>query len=214
MQSSDPDIPVLGPALLGALEDRWRSHRIPLIERLQPGVSAEEIDEVTSRIGVRLPVEARQWWQRHNGVAARDIRYSRERIFAGPGFEYLPLAEAVERYRSLRRLAVEAAHDQVSNGLTEAEWWNPAWFPITVAANGRVIACDCSVSEGLPTPIRSIKWGQDESWQEPRAASFGQVVCWWLEAFDAGAYGYDAANGAWTYRYELLDAGRELTRVV
>lgn len=45
--------------LLGELEERWRSQRVPLLDQLSPGLSDGEMDRLTSGIGLRLPDEAR-----------------------------------------------------------------------------------------------------------------------------------------------------------
>jgi hypothetical protein len=52
------------------------------------------------------------------------------------------------------------------------------WLPITVAANGSVVVCDCPVPEGQPSPIYYVRW--DSLHEPPRAAthSFGEMVSW------------------------------------
>jgi cell wall assembly regulator SMI1 len=208
------EAPFLGSALLDALDERWRRYCPALLARLSPGLTGQEIEGATRPLGVRLPLEARLWWQWHDGVPAERVRFANERVCAGPGFAYLPLREAIERYDMMRELAERLASDAVPEGWSADTWWDPNWFPITVAGNGRVVACDCSVPDGQITPIRSIKWGVDDDWQIVRARSFGEMVTWWLEGFDAGAYRYDTTEHDWDYRGDLLDTERELSRIV
>jgi len=208
------DAPMLGPVLLAELEQRWRGQRMSLVDLLQPGLSPEEIEAATAPLGLQLPLEAQRWWQWHDGVPAHRVRFARERVIAGSGFEYLPLAEAVQQYENMRRLAADLERDDALAGRSQDDWWDRGWFPITVAANGRVVACDCGVPLGSVTPIRSVKWGHDETWHHPRAASFGQMITWWLEAFDDGAYEYNSTDGTWQYHWEVLAPERELTTLV
>ncbi len=114
----------------------------------------------------------------------------------------------------MRELAEQLAGEGAPSGWTRDSWWDRNWFPITVAANGRVVACDCGVHGDQTTPIRSIKWGDDQEWHMVRARSFGEMVTWWIEGFDAGAYRYEPAEHAWDYRSELIRADRELSRLV
>ena len=80
--------------LLGELEVRWRAQEAPILERLTPGLSVEEIDAVTAPLGVRLPAEARLWWQWHNGVPGAKGSLRVLRTIGGPYYEYIPIEEA------------------------------------------------------------------------------------------------------------------------
>ncbi len=207
--------PLLNFELLGELESRWRNQGAPLVARLQPGLATEAMDALTAPLGLRLPSEARVWWGWRNGVPS-DVAVGDQREI-GRGFEYLPLAEAVDHYRMCRAVAADAAgHSSDLPELSDPDfWWHPSWFPITVASNGGVVTCECSVDDGKPTPMRSINW--DERTEEPGragAASFGEMVSWWLEAFDSGVWRYEAERGRWDYRWQLLDPARELTALV
>lgn len=165
----------------------------PLVDLLQPGLTEAEMDDRTRPLGVTLPDEARLWWGWHDGVA-------------------------VEHYGNdpQREIAVKAAG---SGGYPPDwgdpdYWWHPQWFPITESISGSTVACDCSVRPGEPTPIRAVSWGTKEDSDVPVARSFGEMVEWWLEAFDTGAWRYDRTQQTWVYSWELLAAGRRLKRVV
>jgi cell wall assembly regulator SMI1 len=129
----------------------------------------------------------------------------------GSAFFFLPLAEAIEQYRSSRRVAEAAARDA-----DEVDrLWHPSWFPITVTGYGAVIACDCSVAPEAPTPIRLVDWGHNERSDVPVADSFGQMVIWWIEAIETGAWWYDAGLGRWEIDHSRLrDTSVALTRLV
>jgi hypothetical protein len=190
--------PLLDIQLLDALEARWRAHGLPLLDRLRPGLTDDEMDTLTAPLGLRLPLEARRWWGWHDGVSSADVYNARERE-VGVGMQFLPLGEAVELYRSLRTVILE---DHLA-GAFEPDpegWWARAWFPVTERSGP--IVCDCSVPEGEVTPIRILDWGAlIKQVKIPRARSLGEVVGWWIEAFDVGAWGY---TKQWVYEPELL----------
>lgn len=146
------------------------------------------------------------WWGWHDGVGA-----GKPRELGGPWFVFLTLADAVDQYRTSRDLAVTAA-------LTPDETdrlWHPSWFPITVTGYGAVIACDCSVPDDSPTPIRVVDWGHNERSDVPAAQSFGQMVEWWIEALESGAWRYDQTLGRWVIDHDRLeDPHLGLTRLV
>ncbi len=206
---------LLSPELLDQLDRQWRLQRAPVVEHLQPGLADDEIDALVEPLGVRLPVEARTWWGWHDG-ARTDGGLSRRRTI-GAGFEYLPLAEAVEQYRLCREAAAQVASTPGQESpLSEPNyWWAPHWFPITLTGYGGTVACDCSVANGRPTPIRMVWWAGRESFVEPVTESFGQVVSWWIDALRKGVWRYQEERGEWQVDHGRLDdPSRELTRLV
>lgn len=208
---------MLSGGLLNQLEEHWRRQRAPLLEHLRPGLTDSEADSLTAPLGLHLPVEARIWWGWHDGVSA-DVLPGYGRTIGGPGFQFLPLKEAVAVYVRWRKLAGELAGDFVGDPRVQLAdqdyWWPPSWFPITSASNGDTVACDCSVAEGDPTPIRVIVAEEMGADREPAVDSFGQMIDWWIEALDLGAWRYDPDAARWNYDYKRLDPARELTRLV
>lgn len=96
-------------------------------------------------VGLELPHEARLWWGWHDGIEREDAEVLPARRELGPGFDFLPLAEAIELYDDQREMFA-------TTGIEELR---PAHlFPITYR-NGPV-SCDCSVGEGKPTPMFHI----------------------------------------------------------
>jgi hypothetical protein len=102
-----------------------------------------------------------------------------------PGKEFLPLAVAVETGRMCRAVAVEV------------EPADPAiLFPdfLLLITDGGNVACDCSVPDEAPSPVWNTRAEFDVG---PVARSFGEMVAWWLENFDAGHYRWDASRQTW-----------------
>lgn len=130
-------------------------------------------------------------------------------IIGGSYLRFLKLADAVGEYHSSRQVAETAARTA-----EEADrLWHPGWLPISTT--GGVIACDCSVQSGAATPIRVVHWGHREDSDVPVAESFGQMVAWWIEAIERGAWRYDTRVGRWEIDHRRLrDPSLALTRLV
>lgn len=194
--------------LLEGLEERWRRQGAPLADRLQPGLSRGEIERLMAPLGLQLPHEVELWWSWHNGVAASGAKYL-DRAF-GPDFAYLPLAEAVERYTTMRRIATEVASAPGTEGESADPefWWQPSWFPILGTGYGAVITCDCARPPESPAPIFSVWWATNEVPNDSAASSFGEAVTWWIEALDTGVWKYDPEAKRWELNRDLLEDPR------
>jgi hypothetical protein len=125
---------------------------------------------------------------------------------------YLSISGAVQEYKTMRGLAKTLAEDD-PGPMARDRLWDPHWFPITVAEYGAVVACDCSDPSAQRTPIRPVHWGSQVG-GEIRARSFGEMVTWWLDAIDRGAWWYEPAEERWNRDYTALPPDRELTRLV
>jgi cell wall assembly regulator SMI1 len=198
---------MLSRSLLASLADRWETQAAPIAQDLRPGLEPRAIEEVTSPFAIRLPAEARLWWEWHDGTWQTLTSHA-----LGLDLAYLPLAMAAERYAKERDAAAQA----VDEGIDPSELWQPGWFPLASGGDGRVMACDCDITEGAPTPIHYVHWEKagDDSHQ-PVAPSLGVVVSWWIEAIDSGAWRYDGDAARWESRPDLLpNPALELTGLV
>lgn len=193
---SGPDTaPILSHALLDELEQRWRDHKLPIIDRLRPGLTDDQIDELTAPLGLRLPEEARTWWRWHNGVDLTGT--SRDWGFDPGLMVFAPLDRQVEHYGKLRSRSRSAALADPEAGHDEDYWWPPTWFALTKGK--RSVVCDCA-APGATSPIYAYDVGVWEELHTPRADSFGQVVAWWIRAYDDGIWRYD--HGKWSRAVE------------
>jgi hypothetical protein len=174
--------------MLEELADRWRRHGAPVGDGLQPGLVGEQIDALTAPLGLRLPTEARVWWGWHDGVYASRVRWAREREVV-PGLEFLPLAEAVRRCIDMRVISLD--WHKSAAGAEPDPWWGPSWFVLTDAGQAGIIAGDCAIPDGAPTPIRCVDPPEPGNVPStPILGSLGALVQGWIDAFDQGAWTY------------------------
>lgn len=190
----------LSTALLEELEQRWRERELPILDQLRPGLTDKEIDELIAPIGLNVPEEARVWWRWHDGADL--VGTSGEWSFSpGGSVVFAPLARQVEHYREMRSRSRSEAVAAPEAGRDEDFWWGPSWFALT---EGRPeVVCDCA-APGPTSPIYAYDVGMWEELHTPRADSFGQVVTWWIRAYDDGIWRYD--RGQWTLDFERREA--------
>lgn len=92
-----------------------------------------------------------------------------------------------------------------------AYMWNRAWFPVTAFGD---FACDCSVPDGEPTPIRFTKYHHTSTHEQPVVKSFGEMVNLWIRAIDSGAWYYAPDRGRWSIDFDALDPELEQTGII
>ena len=196
----------LTTALLGELQARWERAGVPLVGSLRPGITGTRAQTLMAASGLSLPSEAAVWWGWHDGA---DVNVASGYARLGPEYQFLPLSAALQ----LGRESVAMAHDLADDDEDPATYWDPSWLPITGSSQGCIVV-DCSVSDGDPTPIRKIDWTNmsPEEWSRPRASSFGELIHWWIEAYDSGAWQY-TRDGGWQYDWTALEPEQELTRL-
>jgi cell wall assembly regulator SMI1 len=205
-----PDYEILTPDLLDRLEDLWRRQQAPLVEGLQAGLPESVIDELTAELGIRLPSEARTWWQWHNGAAAHGPLAAHREL--GPGFAFLSLDEAVALYRRMRAMFEDIWRAEGPE--TIDYWWRPSWFPITERRGP--VRCDCAVPDDAPTPIYwAYSHDHDaDGLTQPKVESFGTLVSWWIDALERRAWHFNHETDRWQHHPELLAADRERSGLV
>jgi cell wall assembly regulator SMI1 len=203
---------VLDEGMLEALDQQWRRQGAPIAASLRPGLSDAEMEAIVGPLGVMLPAEARVWWGWHDGTSAMTNDYA-----LGLDFIFLPLERAVAVYRQVREIALSVAAPRPGEEeLDEDSIWDQSWFPLSKGGDGTVVACDCTVEEGAPSPIRSVNWGNRGARSAaPVADSLGTVVSWWIEALDGGAWTYSHERRRWDRHPDRIpDPRREQSGLV
>jgi hypothetical protein len=195
--------------LLEALKARWVERRLPIVDALQRGLTDDEMDATTVPVGVMLPREARVLWGWHNGARKTDAHPVEAMGLAGLLYPFWSLQTAAQRYVEGRRM-----WDEIDPGELDY-WWPAQWFWVTWEAGEVMI--DCSVPAGSPSPVTHSHYQDrrpDLDFVEPRARSLGEVVSWWIDAFDAGIYGNGVGIQGLEYRWEELPPARNKTGLV
>jgi hypothetical protein len=74
--------------------------------------------------------------------------------------------------------------------------------------------CDCSVGE-RPSPVRVVDFhAEPEESHLIMARSLGEMVGWWIEGLEGGAYRYDHESDLWHRDESLITPERLNTLLV
>jgi hypothetical protein len=94
--------------------------------------------------------------------------------------------------------------------------WSWRWLPIVgTNAHGGLLVVDGTDTTVQATPVYYSEPAEPAApGATPATQTLGQVVLWWIEAMDDGAFVYDDQAGYWKHNYDRLDPQRELTRIV
>ena len=187
---------MLTPSLLDELERRWRERGAFIATALRPGLSDEEIDELTAPLEITLPAEARQWWGWHDGANASTVDGVAGQF--GPGdFLFLPLFRAVERCNEIRGVLSYAWTDGFGPE------WQHGWLPITYHSNPRVIDCGGGFED--PVPARQFPFDDQGFGDRGVVGSMGELVKIWIRTTDSGGWYYNQGRGVWESDDAKLD---------
>jgi hypothetical protein len=89
--------------------------------------------------------------------------------------------------------------------------WKRTWLALDPL--GRV-ACECAVQADAPVPILKGDPHLVDEVGAVAARSFGEMVRWWIEALETGAWIYEPESDRWERRAELISVERDLTRLI
>ena len=181
------------------LESILAAQDAPVVQHLQPGASSTALTTVEGFLGMPVPDELRQWWEWHDGTDIQPHERA-EKGLVGPLFQILSTARAIEFSRKLRGFAVEDAADDPD------ELWGSTW--IAIGSQGRV-ACECNVEKSAPVPVLNVDYHKVDRPGETAAHSLGEMVSWWIEALESGAWRYDPEHDRWDRHEELIPRERE-----
>jgi hypothetical protein len=176
--------------LLEQFDQRLRDLDAPVARIWRPGLSDDEMDELTKPIGLTLSTEARAWWSWHDGVERGVIR---PQPAIGTGWVPLPLSEAVRQATVYR--GISPAEADADGYIDRRGEWSTSWIALCGNPSPERLACECAVPAGAPSPaIYFDPEGEDEP-QRPKAPSIGEVIHIWFDALDDGTWHIDPATG-------------------
>jgi cell wall assembly regulator SMI1 len=198
---SESQIQLTFRTVLARLGHAWDAAGAPVGHLARPGLAGAEIDDLLLPLGLRLPIEARMWWEWHDGTDLDESVTSIEGHLLGPVHRLLSLRDAVNAYNSACELADEAAS---LSGMAPQEWWDRSWLPVVSTLHDSLFAVDCSVPLGHVTPVRVVE-PADEDRLIMRAPSMTEVVSSWADAIASGGWAYDRDEKRWTIDESRLD---------
>ncbi len=162
------------------------------------------MDATTARLGLRLPPEARVWWAWRDGTVARPSPTAAHHEFTATGKQLLRLAQAVDRAEETARIVRDA-------GTPPGRLWWPTLLPVASTPHGALIVVDRAEPHAPVSTVYNLEF---EGGILPRARSLGEMVTWWIEAVDCGAYDFDAATGRWIWNRDRLTTEQRARVVV
>jgi cell wall assembly regulator SMI1 len=186
------------------LERLLTEQKAPIVARFRPPASADEIAAVESFFGRQLPTELKLWWGWHNGTDVKPHERA-AKASIGPLFDFLNSAEALKATQDSRAIAEETDPDDPET------WWGRTWLAI---GSSGAVACDVDVRPDAPVPVLDVDYHKTSSPGDVVAESLGQMVGWWIEAIDSGAWRYDDEHDRWERRFELVPPERDVTGLV
>lgn len=186
------------------LEQLLVEQKAPVVECLLSEAKSDVLVAVESFMNSSLPDELTLWWKWHNGT---DVKPDEPAVKAsiGPFFEFLGAEEALKATKESRELAVEIDPEEPEL------YWRSTW--LAIGTDGRV-ACDIAASPDAPVSILDVDYHHTSKPGSVAARSFGEMVRWWIEALESGAWRYDREHGRWERRPELVPPERERVGLV
>lgn len=169
-------------------EQRLRDLGSAVVDRLQPGLTSEQIEALESEFGVRLPAGARAVWAWHDGVALLRQR--------GPFPTLLPYRVLPDLRSSLAMAAqIVATHNAIVDepGMAHLRW-DPNWVILTT--DGKVsVVVDCThYHRDL---ARTALFVAGEAIDSYIQLPLLERICWWNWALEHGAW-VVTPDGGWS----------------
>jgi hypothetical protein len=75
-------------------------------------------------------------------------------------------------------------------------------------------SCQCAVEADAPVPILDVDYHKAAYPGAVVCHSLGEMVRWWIEALEAGAWRYDGKHNHWERTYELIPPERDRSGLV
>jgi hypothetical protein len=190
---------LLSPELLETFECALGNVEAPILRRLRPGLSDDEIDALTDGLGLTVSDEARLWWRWHDGIAEPS---GLDGSFGSDWFP-LSLADAVAETRRQREFANHLTPDGHRSG-----GWELDWLALCATASFYRLAVDCQPQVSA-SRVAYVDPGVEAVFQP----SLGALVGLWLRAWqdgyyfivDSGVPGYRSPDEMQAYAGDMAD---------
>ena len=193
----------LGGEQLEHLERLLAKQGAPIVQCLQPPASPKALAAVESYLSLPLPNELKQWWGWHDGTNP-DV-YGSAAILIGPFFTFMNSQRSITATQERREMAKEIDSDEPET------YWGSTWLALGTSG---VVSCQCAVESNAPVPVLDVDYHKAAYPGAVVCHSLGEMVRWWIEALESGAWRYDKAQNYWERTYELIPPERDQSGLV
>ena len=158
---------------LDRLQAWLEAHDAPVVNGLQPGVSADEVRERLAEFGLEPPEELLTWFGWHSGYVPPPDATPAHQLITG-SVTPISLDRACQWYVEFVRRSLEALWPEEGT----------SWFPVFFINQGTALI-DCG-----GTGTGTIACYEESEFPDDlyRPATLAEPVEWWLQQFDSGGY--------------------------
>lgn len=188
---------------LDQLEQLLTEQRAPVVQHFRPPASTESLAAVESYLGLPLPHELQQWWRWHDGTDLTPDESARSLI--GPFFTFLNSQRSIAVTQERREIAADIDPDEPET------YWGSTWLALGTLGS---MACQCAVESDAPAPVLDVDYHKAAYPGAVVAQSLGEMVRWWIEALESGAWRYDKEHSRWERQPDLVTPERERAGLV
>jgi hypothetical protein len=158
---------------LAGMEHEWRRLGAPIVPRLRPGLSDEQLDDLGRRFGWNLPLEVRVLWGWHDGTDQIDHPWKQS---IGPGaFSFLSAEDALQETEQQRKWAPDEPPEEPG--------WRRRWLLIMNEGPQRLYV-DTDVPDAGPEswhPLGYVPHDWAHAYiQVARSLTQAASLWWWI----------------------------------
>jgi hypothetical protein len=185
-QTSDPELREGCTSLLDQVETQLRASGHPVVHRLQPGLTDEEMNALTVPEGLLLGPELRAWFSWHNGVPPQPYLSDDDCLFPGM------TAGSLQTVLADRSNFLDQARRDLLSGFNLEQLWPSRWIRLIAPQNTYAMVCQATgptmtmyVEDRLTAAGPSVLW-----------PSLSHFIRLWLASLEAEVLVPDP-EGSW-----------------
>jgi cell wall assembly regulator SMI1 len=201
---------------LNQLEAWLKTHLPEVAADLNAGATKEELEGLSTALGVKLPNDFLRLYAWHNGQGGR--------VNAGPwyGLNFLPLDRVQHECEMWRQVLKESSPESLASlasrmkstppGYVKRQYANDRWIPFAYDWGGNYLGVDLSPDE-YGTYGQVINFGRDEERKIAVSPSVGAFITWMVSELGTGNFNIkEESDGGRSFntlrpeKYHFLDA--------
>jgi hypothetical protein len=168
-------------ALVG-FEARLRDLGVPVVDRLRPGLTRAQVEQISTEFGVTLSQDAAAWWMWHDGD-----REHYEDDWGTPGLTpftvFSGLRSSLQRGAQLHHNTWTGAFDNPDPQIDVLEWsWAFHLEYLILLDNDNPLVMDCTDPDAPDSPTGMYAAGDGIG----RTITLTERISWWYWALDHG----------------------------